>query len=176
MRTAAGDQSPVKGIGSAILQCYNGLKWSPLSLDGILYVPGLEHNLLSGDGFTSNGYRISLEHKVCKIVRCKDDYTVAIGTRNNRLWKLKYQVPLATVNMISHGGASVETWHRRLGHPDWGSWYKVPRGWESVGDKCADGDECGGGVVGVAILEIGLPNWFHQIIESFSTQLLDFGL
>ena len=35
-------------------------------------------------------------------------------------------------------------------NPDWGSWYEVPRGWESVGDERADGDECGGGVGGVA--------------------------
>ena len=35
-------------------------------------------------------------------------------------------------------------------NPDRGSWNKIPRRWQSAGDKRADGDEYGGDVGGVA--------------------------
>ena len=53
-------------------------------------------------------------------------------------------------------------------NPDRGSRNKILRGRQSAGDYGADGDEHGSDIGCLALLEMGLPNRFHQVIESFS--------
>lgn len=82
-------------------------------IQNVLYVPGLQFNLLSVSKLEIKGYKILFDKG--KGIIFKNNVVVAEATRNHRVYELTLTHCLhATIDCMV--ACDLELWHRRLGH------------------------------------------------------------
>ena len=111
-RVRLGDNSsyPIKGIGNAFYSLDSG---KHLKMENVLYVPGLQKNLLSISGLEEKGFRVAfVDGQVLMWSRGKNiDDAVIIGIHEDGLYKLKGKADQALVHSTIN---PCELWHRRF--------------------------------------------------------------
>jgi hypothetical protein len=102
----------VKGVGTSTFQLYSDI---PLQLSEVLYVPGMNRNLVSISSFEDKGYKVTFSegkflawHKNSHINSSR-----AIGFRENNLYRFTIQPVQARLHDTTNLS---ELWHRRLAH------------------------------------------------------------
>ena len=87
------------------------------SINNVLLVDGLMHNLLSISQLSDNDYDIIFNQKSCKAVSQKDGTILFNGKRKNNIYKIKLS-ELKSQNVKCLLSVNNEQWicHRRLGH------------------------------------------------------------
>ena len=113
------------GIGNVPLtvESRSGKK-SKVLLLGVLYVPGLFTNLISGSKLLKKGYYLHGGDQT--IISCSDNMEIAFCPIQDRLFILKLhkipkipnvKFPIPRVGAATNSSTTfVKTWHRRLGH------------------------------------------------------------
>jgi transposase InsO family protein len=116
---ANGNKLEAKGSGDVVFQTEtsNGLL-STVTLKSVLYVPGLENNLMSVLKATQNNCAVTFEGNKCKII--KDRRIVIEGQANDNLYEIFAEKDrnekLANVAIECRNKNCIELWHKRLGH------------------------------------------------------------
>jgi hypothetical protein len=109
-----GDNSsyPIKGIGNAFYSLDSG---KHLKMENVLYVPGLQKNLLSILGLEEIGFRVAfIDGQVIMWSRGNNiDDAIIIGIHGDGLYKLKGKADQALVHSTIN---PCEPWHRRFTH------------------------------------------------------------
>jgi hypothetical protein len=109
-----GDNSsyPIKGIGNAFYSLDSG---KHLKMENILYVPGLQKNLLSISGLEEKGFQVAfVDGQVLMWLRGKNiDDAIIIGIHEDGLYKLKGKAEQASVHSTIN---PCELCHRRFAH------------------------------------------------------------
>ena len=87
-----------------------------ISIDDVLLVQGLKHNLLSISQLSDKGYLMLFDNDCCKILNKEDNSTIFIAKRRNNVY---------TLDLIDLGECNIKClnvvndnclfWHRRLG-------------------------------------------------------------
>jgi len=93
---------------------------SSISINDVLLVNGLEHNLLSISQFYDNGYDVMFDKTNCTIVNKNDNSIVFKGKRMENVYKINFSelVDQKVVCLLSVNDKKW-VWHRRLGHANW---------------------------------------------------------
>jgi len=93
---------------------------SSISINDVLLVNGLEHNLLSISQFYDNGYDVMFDKTNCTIVNKNDNSIVFKGKRMENVYKINFSelVDHKVVCLLSVNDKKW-VWHRRLGHANW---------------------------------------------------------
>ena len=87
------------------------------SINNVLLVDGLMHNLLSISQLSDNGYDIIFNQKSCKAVSQKDGTILFNGKRKNNIYKIKLsELKSQNVKCLLSVNNEQWIWHRRLGH------------------------------------------------------------
>ena len=104
-----------KGRGTVNILCLVDGEWFDHYMINVLYVPDIAYNLFSVGAAMDKGLVYRAERNTCVLI--KDDQTVAIGIRKDRLYKLliRVQVP-ATPLALTARESTLQLWHERLGH------------------------------------------------------------
>ena len=104
-----------KGRGTVNILCLVDGEWFDHYMINVLYVPDIAYNLFSVGAAMDKGLVYRAERNTCVLI--KDDQTVAIGIRKDRLYKLliRVQVP-ATPLALTTRESTLQLWHERLGH------------------------------------------------------------
>lgn len=109
----------VLGTGSGIIKFLdkNGTQVK-IELENVLYIPVLEHNLISVSKLTNAGCKILFNKRECQI-QLEEKATI-LGTRCGDLYKIiKNEVANLTVNTEGkHNKNCQHVWHRKFGHRD----------------------------------------------------------
>ncbi|KAK2986388.1 hypothetical protein RJ640_026652 [Escallonia rubra] len=89
----------------------------PHSIENVLYVEGLKHNLLSISQFSDKGFKVIFEASQCTILSLKNNETILVGSRDNNVYSIELNA-LANqdVKCLSAISETSWLWHRRLGH------------------------------------------------------------
>lgn len=101
-----------------------------ISVHDVQYIPDLSTNLLSVVEIVKKGYKVVFQSSGCEIFNMEGKL-VATGIIENDLFKLAQSEAAGKV-MLSSACASLETWHKRMGHLNYNSVKKL-----------ADGVACG---------------------------------
>ncbi|KAI5343223.1 hypothetical protein L3X38_011099 [Prunus dulcis] len=125
---ANGTPSPVIGEGSLSLS-------DSLTLDSVLNVPSLYHNLLSVTQITAAlNCTVTFWPTHCVFQDILNNKTIGCGTRRGKLYylDLAFDSEVSLNQAYKNGGASVEKqtsevwlWHQRLGHASFGYLQKI---------------------------------------------------
>ena len=110
-----GDGTPlsVRGKGDVILQVVMPNKCSQkLTLRNVLFVPDMNHNLISVSQCTSKNKKVLFYENSCKILSNKNKL-VACGSRIGKLYYIDC-MSLSSASIAKSQPAHL--WHRRLGH------------------------------------------------------------
>jgi hypothetical protein len=117
-RVGDGTVHAIHGVGTVRINIASttGTHHTPISLKGVLYVPGLRMNLVSVTALTRDGFGVSFTEKGCALSRDNVVLTVIRRTQNN-LHRLTLrpsagQLLAATVTTVHDHS----TWHTRMGH------------------------------------------------------------
>jgi hypothetical protein len=105
-------QYPIKGVGEASYKLDSG---KPMKMKEVLYVPGLQKNLLSISTLDEKGYRVEfIDGKVLMWPRGNTfDDAVVIGVQEGGIYKLKGQSDSTLIHDTMNTG---ELWHRIFSH------------------------------------------------------------
>ena len=93
-------------------------KNSLTSIEHVLFVQGLKHNLLSISQLCDKGYRVIFESSHCLVVDINNNKTKFIGTRQGNVYKVDLN-DLVSQNikcLVSMNEDNGWLWHRRLAH------------------------------------------------------------
>lgn len=84
-----------------------------VTINNVLYVPGLEFNLLSVSKLEANGFKVIFENRKGKIL--KDSQVYAVAHRSHQVYELEVlsQTTIASLAQVKEDG---EIWHERYGH------------------------------------------------------------
>ncbi|KAK2989895.1 hypothetical protein RJ640_019478 [Escallonia rubra] len=89
----------------------------PHSIENVLYVEGLKHNLLSISQFSDKGFKVIFEASQCTILSLKNNETILVGSRDNNVYSIKLNdLANQDVKCLSAISETSWLWHRRLGH------------------------------------------------------------
>ncbi|KAI4304884.1 hypothetical protein MLD38_040343 [Melastoma candidum] len=108
----------VKGTGT--ICCSNSL-----TIEGVLYVKGFQHNLISISQLCDKGYHISFDERTCNVSR--DGVTCFIGERKKNIYVLSFKNVFAGENCLLSVKDEATLWHRRLGHANYDLLSKLAR-------------------------------------------------
>lgn len=61
---------------------------SLISINNVLFVDGLKHNLLSISKFYDNGHEILFNKNLCSVINTSDKYIVFKGKRKGNMYKV----------------------------------------------------------------------------------------
>ena len=87
------------------------------SINNVLLVDRLMHNLLSISQLSENGYDIIFNQNSCKAVSQKDGTILFNGKRKNKIYKIKlYELKSQNVKCLLFVNNEQWVWHRRFGH------------------------------------------------------------
>ena len=88
----------------------------------VIYVPGLKKNLISFFSIEERGYEVLFHDGHVLLFPKGSSITSAkvIGTRDEKLYKLKFQSASALYHTTSNNDLC-ELWHRRMAHLDHGA-------------------------------------------------------
>lgn len=131
------------GIGSGYLEVVKEDNTSErILVEGVLYVPSIECNLLSVKKLNIKGYDVHFNNNnLCKII--KNNQTIAVGDPVNDLFRLR--VRQNKINMVNennkHSGC-VHEWHRKMGHRDLNVVKKMLNNANIKVNDCDDEYEC----------------------------------
>jgi transposase InsO family protein len=129
MTDAAGKSHLVKGKGKVFVQLPDG---EIKCIDNVLYVPGVHRNLLSIGCIENQGYTLEFVKSTCIIrdLNTRQIFAKAERLSNRGLYQLKAQSVLNTAICSFEQTKAVQTallWHRRLGHLNFDSLYRLSR-------------------------------------------------
>lgn len=124
------DRVPVSGTGHVIIHQYIGGKPQTCKLLKVLHVPSMAFNLMSVSCMDKRGAttRFSEGKTIIKL----DGKTVATGTLCEGL----YYLDIGSNRVDFAGVASIQRWHERLGHVNYGGLKKMVKDQVNVGMKC----------------------------------------
>ncbi|KAK2978735.1 hypothetical protein RJ640_012190 [Escallonia rubra] len=89
----------------------------PHSIENVLYVEGLKHNLLSISQFSDKGFKVIFEASQCTILSLKNNETILVGSRDNNVYSIQLNdLANQDVKCLSAISETSWLWHRRLGH------------------------------------------------------------
>lgn len=114
IRTAGGGIIKAMGHGSVDIMAFDGKRWQQKKMMDVLYVPNLQCNLFSGSNATDGGYKIEQDSRACKLHL--NGRTVAIGTRDGNLYKMKFETLEGKAYAASTSVNTLKNWQERLGH------------------------------------------------------------
>lgn len=130
IKTASGAALPVVGKGIVTLS-------DNKILEHVLYVPGVQKNLLSVGALTDKGHRVVFDSKLFYVFEKHDPNKIYLqGTRDsqNNLYRLQTSARFFETH-VAVAGTSVQTpppslsqvdlWHRRIGHLNFQSLYHL---------------------------------------------------
>jgi hypothetical protein len=87
------------------------------SINNVLLVEGLMHNLLSISQLSDNGYDVIFNQMSCKVVNQKDGSVLFNGKRKNNIYKIRLSdLKNQNVKCLLSVNEEQWVWHRRLGH------------------------------------------------------------
>ena len=99
------------------IRCIGKVGNNSLSINNVLYVEGLKHNLLSISQSSDSGYDIVFNQNVCKAVNQKDDTILFTGKRSSNIYKVKFsELEKQNVKCLLSVDDEQWIWHRRLRH------------------------------------------------------------
>jgi hypothetical protein len=129
MTDAIGKSHLVKGKGKVFVQLPDG---EIKCIDNVLYVPGVHRNLLSIGCIENQGYTLEFVKSTCIIrdLNTRQIFAKAERLSNRGLYQLKAQSVLNTAICSFEQTKAVQTallWHRRLGHLNFDSLYRLSR-------------------------------------------------
>ncbi|KAK2990896.1 hypothetical protein RJ640_016650 [Escallonia rubra] len=102
-------QGKIKGKGT--------IGKEPHSIENVLYVEGLKHNLLSISQFSDKGFKVIFEASHCTIESLKNNETILVGSRDNNVYSIQLNdLANQDVKCLSVISETSWLWHRRLGH------------------------------------------------------------
>jgi len=98
----------------------SGTIGNSVSINNVLLVDGLKHNLLNITQFCDNGYDVLFVKNNCTVIKTSDQSIVFKGKRRNNVYKINFseltdQKVLCLLSMSNKKWM----WHRRLGHANW---------------------------------------------------------
>ena len=128
---ANGSTLPCFGVGEGVIQTNN----KAVRIKEVLYVPGLDSNLLSVKALTEKGFSVIFKEKKCELF--KDEILFAEASLFNSLYQLNERCMLAD----SRTNVCIHTWHRRFGHRNYDNLSAVQdmvRGMQTSACSCLD--------------------------------------
>ena len=112
----------IKGIGQVHITAVNG---DVVTLNNVLYVPGIKKNLLSVSAIAMHGYPVHFLYDKCTVHdRTKGDIIVITGSLFNNLYKLDIYQKFDDQNALAVDAqtqSNSELWHARFGHLNFSS-------------------------------------------------------
>lgn len=93
------------------------VKWTKNYLSDVLYVPEMNVNLFSSGACLDKGIKMVSDKNMCKFI--KNGKVVAVGTRDNKLFTMKFRPIWAqeiTQANVAKKVDTLEQWHIRLCH------------------------------------------------------------
>ena len=85
----------------------------------VLYVPGLEKNMISVSQITKKQMQVQFQNDKCTVID-KDHNVIAVGTESGGLYKLKPK-PANQKALYSNVSSEEQLWHERMGHLNYSS-------------------------------------------------------
>lgn len=117
-----GKHIPALGYGDIEILAFNGDEWCRSYLEGVLYVPDLHVNLFATVSALDKGVKLMMDKEKCQLQ--KDNVTVGVGYRENRLFKLEFKVISKQsqnhVYLANRKPLPLRVWHERLSHQNVG--------------------------------------------------------
>lgn len=114
-----GDGTKITAYGKSninILVFANG-NWTKNHLSDVLYVPEIKVNFFPSGACLDKGIKMVSDKNMCKFI--KNGKTVAVGTRDNKLFTMKFK-PLSAQEIfqanVTKKVDTLEQWHQRLCH------------------------------------------------------------
>ena len=110
-----GDSNQLKAsaVGDIELEAYNGNNWRLVILEDVLYVPGLNFNLISLSQVMDRGH-IETCNKDVSIIKSSDNQTVlTMAQREGNLYRVNLRLPSMNTSLIA---TLIVIWHERLAH------------------------------------------------------------
>lgn len=103
------------GKGTVKIKAFNNSEWIEKTLTEVLYVPEIHVNLFSVSKALDKGLTLHTDKSKCKFL-C-DETIVAVGVRQNQLYKMQFHV-MCNKSVANSAGKceSLQLWHERLGH------------------------------------------------------------
>ena len=92
-------------------------KTSSTSIDNVLYVDGLKHNLLSISQLCDKGYKVVFDSTCCMIVSKNDKEIKMVGNRINNIYMINLDsIDASSLKCLLTKEDESWLWHRRLAH------------------------------------------------------------
>ncbi|KAH9144615.1 hypothetical protein AeRB84_011452 [Aphanomyces euteiches] len=123
VRAANGEDMPIEGCGTVVLEMNTTAGIVKVTLDDVWYIPTIHFNLFSLPRVTERGFSIKFIRNACFIMRHDEVY--AQGFKHNLLYTLDLANPLPISpdepsrdfsNLSLATTPSADVWHARLGH------------------------------------------------------------
>jgi GAG-pre-integrase domain/Pol polyprotein, beta-barrel domain len=115
------DKGKIIGIGKVGKNSSN-------SIDDVLLVKGLNHNLLSISQLCDKGYKVMFETSFCAILDKHSNEIKFIGHRRNNVYTIDFdEESCADLCLSASNEDNAWLWHRRLGHASFGVLKKLSR-------------------------------------------------
>jgi len=116
---AAGKESTFKvlGRGKVKFQADVNSTNRTITLDDVLYTPGLRSNLILVSKLVEKGVKVSFDNHEA-FVKLADNTTIMMAKRSGRLYtvKTKCKPPMVLTTQTKHQAVTFDTWHQRLEH------------------------------------------------------------
>lgn len=111
-----GDGSVIEAYGSGNIKIwsFDGEHWLEREICGVLFVPSICTNLFSQGKVLDHGYKLYSDLEKLEIR--DDDKVVAIGVRENGLFKMKFQFIESMALSAMREELTLKEWHKLLGH------------------------------------------------------------
>ncbi len=131
----------VKGVGEIRIRTKIGGLWNDGKLSGVLYVPGLNTNLISVGAAADHGIISTFKKKKAFLTR--NNQIIAVGRRTGKdLYLLDIEaISHRQTNLSVSTPLSITTWHQRLGHIHEGAIRKLAQGDYVTGLNIMDADD-----------------------------------
>ncbi|KAK2442743.1 putative mitochondrial protein [Trifolium repens] len=102
-----------KGIGNVVIQRKNGRK---SVIEKVLYVPGMQCNLMSVGQLLDKGFKVVLEDGTLKLFDSKQNLILKSNQSKNRTFKTQLKAIEHECLAASTENKDSELWHKRYGH------------------------------------------------------------
>ena len=99
------------------------------SIENVLLVDGLKHNLISISQLCDIGYKVLFDKKECTIFESTSNQIIFTGNRKHNVYKIKVSYKTnKTISYVAFTNDDAWLWHRRLGHANMGQLSKLSKG------------------------------------------------
>lgn len=125
MQVRIGDGKGILALGSGEINilAFDGKRWNKKFLEKVLYVPEIKFNLFSLGTALDKGLTQKSDNEKCYLYKNKN--CVAMGVREDRLFRMKFRINFIEDQMKNTTQAQVSTaisisslqdWHKKMGH------------------------------------------------------------